>query len=83
MADEPKVELTPEQKTAKRAKNNGETWAFPPHPECDSSGMNLREWFAGQALAGLTTHGYPPDQVAACAVQHADALLLELAKTSS
>jgi len=27
--------------------------AFPGNPECDAPGMTLRDWFAGQALAGL------------------------------
>jgi hypothetical protein len=48
-------------------RNDGGT-AFPIHPSMRASdnqrsaeGMSLRDWFAGQALAGLLTHDAPED----------------------
>lgn len=41
-------------------------------------GLTKREWFAGQALAGLI--GRPPEVIAEMAVEIADAVLAELAK---
>lgn len=53
-----------------------------------SNGMTLRDWFAGQALAGLnasmSADGYPTendaDAYAECAYRQADAMLAERAK---
>lgn len=63
--------------------NNGGP-AFPiPHQNVNFSkpGMTLREWFAGQALAGLltTSGGYVPsrEQIARIAYEYADAVLAE------
>jgi hypothetical protein len=44
------------------------------------SGMSLRDWLAGQALAGMATHLMPNEQVAANAVEIADLVLAELKK---
>lgn len=45
-----------------------------PHPEQD--GMTLRQWYAGQALIGLSKmEGWNADEKAAWAFQHADAML--------
>jgi hypothetical protein len=41
-------------------------------------GMSLRDWLAGQALAGLATHGAALKIVAAQAVELADLVLAEL-----
>jgi len=41
-------------------------------------GMTLRDWLAGQALAGLATHGAALNIVAAQAVKLADLVLVEL-----
>ena len=55
-----------------------------PRSDYDNSnaGMTLRDWFAGQALAGLAANctdaglsTWLPDSIAARAYQHADALL--------
>lgn len=49
----------------------------------DLPGMNLRQHYAGLALQGLIARWgdeYTPEGHAALAVQHADALLLELTK---
>ena len=40
-----------------------------------SAGMSLRDWFAGQALAGLCTSN--PGYAAKQAYQHADAMIAE------
>ena len=57
--------------------DNGEHW----HSE---GGMSLRDWFAGQALAGglIQHHGYPlhKDHVAQSAYDLADAMLTERSK---
>ena len=47
-------------------------------PSSSSRGMDLRDYFAGQALQGLITNGEIPTsklEVAACAVEYADALI--------
>lgn len=46
----------------------------------DSNGMSLRDWFAGQALAGIIRNGILEDfepEVAARAYRFADAMLAE------
>lgn len=52
--------------------------AFPTHPEADE-GMTLRDWFAGQALAGILAADADRDllkgQVAGEAYAMADAML--------
>ena len=41
-------------------------------------GMSLRDWFAGQALAGIAAHGEDgPEYSAKSAYEHADAMLKE------
>jgi hypothetical protein len=49
-----------------------------------SNGMTLRDWFAGQALAGLAANctdaglsTWLPDSIAARAYQYADAVIAE------
>lgn len=50
------------------------------------AGMTLRDWFAGQALAGLAGNSHdecyraPPDKHAEWAYQEAEAMLAERAK---
>lgn len=50
------------------------------------TGLSKREWFAGQALVGLLAAcgggfgHHTPAKAASLAVQHADALIAELAK---
>lgn len=48
----------------------------------DVSGMTLRDWFAGQALAGIAAPfcGYEGDRAAERAYELADAMLKERAK---
>jgi hypothetical protein len=48
-------------------------------------GMSLRDWFAGQVVAGVVTqehitHGFSPAGVACVAYEIADAMLKERAK---
>lgn len=45
--------------------------------ECTDEGMTLRDWFAGQALAGSLANGQPlaPDQRAANAFLYADEMM--------
>jgi hypothetical protein len=60
--------------------NNGGP-AFPACNEAnmnDTMGMTLRDWLAGQALAGLQSHGEyraEPELVAQVAYEQADAML--------
>lgn len=57
--------------------------AFPAQPDADPAGwgMSLRDYFAGQALIGLTLHrdmyGWTPEGVATAAYNLADAMLAE------
>ena len=49
----------------------------------DNEGMSLRDWFAGQGLAGVLVHEQAflsPERVAEWAYQYADAMLAERAK---
>jgi hypothetical protein len=40
-------------------------YAFPNTPEHGNNlGMTLRDWFAGQALAGMLVNGFAPSQTA-------------------
>ena len=51
--------------------------------EVNSPVMNLRDWFAGQALAGLLTSDwseYSGDVVSCLAYEHADCMLAQRAK---
>jgi len=61
--------------------------AFPPHPGSQLQGMSLRDWFAGQALAGwfacsdtVTRSVVPFADAADHAYQAADAMLAERKK---
>lgn len=48
------------------------------------SGMTLRDWFAGQALAGMladTAVNGEPDAIAKCCYSQADAMLLARSQT--
>ncbi len=49
----------------------------------EQTGMTLRDWFAGQALAGMATHLMPNEQVAANAVEIADIVIAKLKKGGS
>lgn len=52
--------------------------AFPRSKDCIDKGMSLRDWFAGQAVAGLAAkHGIEmgPNTTAITAYAYADALL--------
>lgn len=77
--------------------NNEGGQAFPSHPILYSSadahqaqGMSLRDWFAGQALAGICANGHTPwspnvadiedAEVARAAYDLADAMLAARAK---
>ena len=52
------------------------SWQFPP-----TTGMSLRAWLAGQALAGLMVNVIEkPKDAAALCVNYADAVLAELNK---
>lgn len=46
-------------------------------PSNDYNGMTLRDWFAGQALAGMFAHGHegPDEEVAMYAYEMAEAML--------
>lgn len=48
-------------------------------PHVDPSGMSLRDWFAGQALAGLMANinisGCNPDDYAQLAYEYSDAMI--------
>jgi hypothetical protein len=50
--------------------------AFPRHAYDGHDGMSLRDWFAGQALAGLLAHtGESERNRAVAAYRYADAML--------
>ena len=56
----------------------------PEHPGYAKPGMSLRDWFAGQALAGLLADpNSNPDMaiIARVACMHADAVIAELKRT--
>lgn len=59
-------------------------FAFPCNPNVFSSdpGMTLRDWYAGQALAGLSAavQVVSPERAAQLAYEAADAMLAERAK---
>jgi hypothetical protein len=66
------------------APNDGGS-AFPfSDAEIDTSGMTLRDWFAGQALAGLVFHNdfgmRSDDEIANGAYSYADAMIARGAK---
>lgn len=71
------IGLTPEQLDA------AGDWAFPArHTPEHSPGMTLRDWFAGQALAGLMAshdwkYMYDADSYAEDAYMLADSMLLK------
>jgi hypothetical protein len=46
----------------------------------EDSGMDLRDWFAGQALAGLLADGRAPESAPASAYWIADAMMTERKK---
>jgi hypothetical protein len=48
--------------------------AFPMHPNSWEYGMTLRDWFAGQALEGLSYH-YTAKDAVKLAYEMADAML--------
>lgn len=57
--------------------DRSEYWAKDP-------GMSLRDWFAGQALAGIVAFAMPaPENAKELAYQYADALLAERKKDPS
>ena len=70
------------------SKNDGGP-AFPQHDlsgygmgpaECNNGGMTLRDWFAGQVLAGMMANpeiGGSASELAHYAYKHADAMLAE------
>lgn len=74
------------------SKNNGGPAFSRPETEHEYSneGMSLRDYFAGQALAGILAGGFADtvphddvgggDQAAAFAYQYADAMILERSK---
>ena len=54
-------------------------------PIYSTSGMTLRQWYAGMAMVGITASPktvakISPDEVAACAYEVADAMLAEREK---
>lgn len=50
--------------------------AFPTYSTLSPlQGMSLRDWFAGQAIAGLASHYEPPELAAEIAFKVADAML--------
>ena len=59
-----------------------------PEMYSDSTGMSLRDWFAGQALAGMLLSSFPPSipthdaakKRAQWAYVHADAMITERRK---
>ena len=59
-------------------------WSTKPDP--DFTGMSLRDWFAGQALAGMVAFSgtagaaYGPYEIAGRSYEVADAMLAERAK---
>ncbi len=57
--------------------DNSLAYTYPSH-----KGMTLRDWFAGQALAGLLSqsHYWPPHKAADEAIEHANALIERLDK---
>lgn len=80
----------PEHGGKRMSKVNNGGPAFPllgegPNAPCFNEGMTLRDWFAGQALAGLVASSVKAGEGAikllpkAC-VEFADALIAELAK---
>lgn len=48
---------------------------FPPDNPFGGEGMSLRDWFAGQALAGMDVDGGSPETNARWAYRVADAML--------
>jgi hypothetical protein len=54
--------------------------AFPTSPNGDYAGMTMREWYAGQAVAGLSVQYSEPEDVAQRAFAIADAMLQEATK---
>lgn len=73
---------------AERARTGGPAFPFvalgdPNHPASEP-GMLLRDYFAGQALAGMmadpATFDVPPEVIARSSYRLADAMLLERAK---
>lgn len=53
--------------------------AFPitAHNEVYSTGMDLRDWFAGMALQGIAMQAQHPDHAAKKSYEYADAMMKE------
>lgn len=45
-------------------------------------GMTKREWFIGQALAGISSRSFNAETVAAISIQYADAVIAQLNKVT-
>ncbi len=64
---------TPQFITDKTRTSGG---VHPTYPITSTEGMTLRDWFAGQALAGCATdEGWKPQNLAAWSYEIADAML--------
>jgi hypothetical protein len=65
-----------------KTKNKEPAFPHMTGPESVCAGMSLRDYFAGQALAGLTAKGYNLKYLPGSAYEIADAMLKEREKES-